>query len=142
MQRQFSPVDPPDWIRRPLQAIEEKHRPDCSTLLSLQLVQRPLARQVPPPLEGWPQFRAQPVAASVGAEVVGGGIVGGGGGDGDEVGAADAGDGDEVGAADGGDVGAAVGGDDVGAAVGGDAVGDAVGGDDVGAICLIHRLGI
>ena len=87
-----------------------------------------MARQVPPPLEGWPQFRAQPVAASVGA-----------------------GDGDEVGAADGGDVGAAVGlvvGGGVGLGVGGLVVSVVVivvvpvvvsvvvvlGGDDVGAV--------
>ena len=53
-----------------MQAIEEKHRPDCSTLLSLQLVQRPLARQVPPPLEAAPQLRGQAMEVGGGGSAV------------------------------------------------------------------------
>ena len=59
MQRQLEPVCEPDWIRRPLQAMVEKHRPDWRTRLSLQERQRPSGRQVPPPEEVWPQFRGQ-----------------------------------------------------------------------------------
>ena len=72
----------PDWIRRPLHEMELTHRPLTRSLLVLQLVQRPLARQVPPPRSGWPQFRGQAAlvgAGGGGSEVAGAsvGLVGG-----------------------------------------------------------------
>ena len=72
----------PDWIRRPLHEMELTHRPLTRSLLVLQLVQRPLARQVPPPRSGWPQFRGQAAlvgGGGVGSEVAGAsvGVVGG-----------------------------------------------------------------
>ena len=69
--RQFWPAMRPVWTRRPLHEMLVAHLPFTSSRFTLQLVQRRLGRQVPPPLASWPQLLGHNVLLTVGAVVVG-----------------------------------------------------------------------
>ena len=75
-QRQPPPAMLPLWIRRPLQDSEFTHLPFTRSLFSLQLVHRPVGRQVPPPFSCWPQLRGHDPSLLGGRDGVGSAVVG------------------------------------------------------------------